>query len=561
MLAIYCRISKKKEEGIDTSIEVQKNMGLLFANKIDELYRVYKDEGISGQKDEEDRPAFAQMLQDIKKGDITGVWVYDQSRIERSPRIWHLFVYIINEHKVKYFPAGVDTDLDDPHTELVTGILSLTNKMFAKLTGQKVKKSLEANIGRGKYHGMTAFGYRKDDKGYLKIDKAQSEVIKRIFKLSLEGIGSYTIANILNENKVPTKYNDFEGVIKKKDSYTKEVTPFNKKDVKWRGNVVYDIITNTIYKGKLKWGGIYYDAPAIITTEHWQEVNDNLEKNKKKVGKREEYNYLLNGIIVCENCGKPMRGKKREKGSDSAYKCGGGMGCRGMSIEKLETFIIKHLFYSKELRKLLNEFPSVGGFKNKTLNLKLENKNAELNQVNNLLKKMLTIVDEAEDEDLFASRFKQARQRKIKLTKEITDLEKEISEMGSNFAINNFNKLADNFSVDQPFENVKVSIHSLIKEIKIGHFKKAKGGYFIIRLEYKRFEDVSIFTSDYQLMKWNWIQHYRNGFTNSEEKKDDLELFEYLNSSEVPKEFDGYETTSIMHDQIIFTKDEMITFN
>lgn len=355
MLAIYCRISKKKEEGVDTSIASQKKQGISFAAAKGLPYTVYIDEGISGQKGVDDRLGFAQMLQDIKNNKITSVWVLEQSSIERNPEIWHPFVYLIVEKKVDYYPSGVLTNLNDATTEFITGIMSLTNKMFAKLTGSKVSKSIRDNLEMGKYHGMTAYGYMKNEKGVLVINEEQAKVIRRMYELSLSGIGSYTIARMLNDEGVPTKYSAYKGVISKKDKYTKETTAFDKKAVKWRGNVVYDMITNTIYKGKLKLKDEFYDVPAIIIPEHWQEVNDNLEKNKKKVGKREEYKYLLNGIIHCENCGKPMRGKKREKGKDSAYKCGGGMKCRGMNIEKLETFVIKHLFQSKALKDLLND--------------------------------------------------------------------------------------------------------------------------------------------------------------------------------------------------------------
>ncbi|PZO23589.1 MAG: hypothetical protein DCE86_17565, partial [Flavobacteriaceae bacterium] len=494
----------------------------------------------------------------------SGVWVLDQSRLERNPRIWHLFVYVVTENKVKYYPAGVETDLDDPVTEMVTGVMSLTNKLFAKLTGKKVKDSLELNISKGKYHGMTAYGYRKDIDSKLCIDETQSEVVKRIFKLSLEGIGTYTIANILNSENIPTKYNAFEGVLKKKDRYTKEITPFNKKDVKWRGNVVYDIITNTIYKGKLKWGNEYFDAPAILTSEYWQEVNDNLERNKKKVGKREEYKYLLNGLIICENCGKPMRGKKREKGSDSAYKCGGGMNCRGMSIEKLETFIIKHLFQSKTLKEILNQSPATGNEILEDLKSKIERKKGEFKSVSKLLNRLTMIDqdDEIEADDDFMAKYKETRLRKKKLQDDIANLEKELDESDSNFAINHYNNIVDGFTIKQGFDIVKASIHSLIQSIRIGYFKQEKGGYFILRLEYKRFGDVSLFTTNHQLFKWIWAEHHRDGFTNKDDEAQDKELFEYLHGEEAPADFAGFESVSVMAgEQVVLSKDELISFN
>ncbi len=55
-------------------------------------------------------------------------------------------------------------------------------------------------------------------------------------------------------------------------------------------------------------------VPAIIDEATWDRVNKNLEENKKNPGKRDEYHYLLNGLVFCGICGKEYRGKKRLKG-------------------------------------------------------------------------------------------------------------------------------------------------------------------------------------------------------------------------------------------------------
>lgn len=88
-------------------------------------------------------------------------------------------------------------------------------------------------------------------------------------------------------------------------------------------NVVYLILVNQIYKGIRKWNGGENETkvPAIINETIWDSVNKNLEENRKKSGKRDEYHYLLNGLVFCGICGKEYRGKKRLKGRDNAYKC------------------------------------------------------------------------------------------------------------------------------------------------------------------------------------------------------------------------------------------------
>jgi DNA invertase Pin-like site-specific DNA recombinase len=108
MIGIYTRISGNKEDGKDTSIEIQTELGIAFAKRIGLPYKVYTDIGISGAKDEiEDRPEFALLLNDIKKDIITGVWVLEQARLERSPSVWQLFQLIAIDKETKYYPNSV----------------------------------------------------------------------------------------------------------------------------------------------------------------------------------------------------------------------------------------------------------------------------------------------------------------------------------------------------------------------------------------------------------------------------------------------------------------------
>jgi site-specific DNA recombinase len=124
------------------------------------------------------------------------------------------------------------------------------------------------------------------------------------------------------------------------------------------------MIINPIYKGKRKWNKEYFDIPeSIIDPEFWDKVNLNLKKNKKNAGKKTRYHYLLNGLVYCGNCGNEYRGKKRLKGRDNAYKCKGKHShyrtcedSRGLSIPRLETFIIKHLFISRDFSVLFKFF-------------------------------------------------------------------------------------------------------------------------------------------------------------------------------------------------------------
>ena len=578
MIGIYCRISKKKEAGRDVSIEVQKRHGIKFAKSLGIKYQLYIDEGISGTEEKlNDRPAFALLLDAINNKVINIVYCYDQSRIERSSRIWDMFLSITIENKCKYYPNGVFLDLDVPENAFYTKMMSIANELFATVTGIKVKETIYTNAIKGKTHGLTAYGYLKGKDGKFEINEEQAEVIKRIYKMSLDGIGTYTIANILNKEKIPTRFNQYEGQIKRKDSYTNQITLFNKKDIVWRGNVVHDMIRNPIYKGQRRWGDELVSVPQIVSEEYWQDVNDNLQKNKKNAGKREEYHYLLNGLVYCEECGSEFRGKKRLKGKDSAYKCIGksrsNITCksRGISISKLETFIIHHLFISKDLQKYLSNLS--------TSNVDTDNLKNKLTTLKKKLKKLIRVEQTAYDhlldpdfqnDEVIKEKLKSTK-KEIKDNKQTIEiLENQLIERDENSRIKRINNTMNTYQLDASFDDTKRLVHSLIKKITIKHNYNlnSKGGNFLILVEYRGFDESSMFMTTWQANKWYLTGYKRSKAITKEDLEEDIDLYEFLieqsgKKAKVPENFEGFEASSSSANQSIIElkKDELINFD
>ena len=578
MIGIYCRISKHKGEGKDVSIETQMQEGIAFA-KVEGLeFKTYVDRGISGTKEEvKDRPEFAIMLDDIKKGTITKVYCFDQSRIERNNRIWNLFTYAMLKYKCKYYPGGKFLDLDIAENKLYTGILSLTNEFFATLTGQKVKLAHTANSLKGKSHGITAYGYMRDKDGYLTINEEQAMVVKKIFQMSGSGIGVYTIAKTLNKELVPTKFNNYKGEFKRKDNYTKQITAYNKDDVRWRGNVVHDLIKNSIYKGTRKWNGGENETkvPAIVDESTWDQVNMNLKNNKKNVGKRDEYHYLLNGLVFCGICGKEYRGKKRLKGRDNAYKCKSklrnALSCtsRALSIPKLETFIIKHLFISKYLQEYLTGL-SVNKEEIDELTVKLDQLKKELER-NKKVEKLAydRLLDPDYMDDPKIKERLTAVKKKIQENEQaIVLLENKLIEKDEKNRAKSVKNTIGKYKLTAGFDDTKALVHSLIKKITIQHNNKkdSKGGYFLVKIEYSGFDETSIFMTDWQALKWYQMSHYRQRSITEENMVDDKELLKYFlkasgKKAKVPDDFNGSEVYSPGGDIIELDKNELIYFD
>lgn len=597
-IAIYCRRSKPNSSGTSQSVASQKELGIDFAAKEGQDYEVFIDEGISGTKDDiYERPGFAEMLDRIKKGEINKVYCIDQSRIERNNNIWNLFVGIMLDAECLYYPSGRFFDLADDNNIFIAGVLSQANQLYASLTSKKVKLANKRNAEQGKTHGIVAYGYQRGEDGKFEINEEQAKTVRRIYKLSAQGKGAYTIANILNKDKVPTKFNSYDGKIKRVDKYTGRETYFDKSDVKWRGNVVLDMIRNPIYKGLYVWGDseIKLDV-AIISEKEWDSVIANLANNKKKVGRRDEYNYLLNGLIFCDDCGSEFRGKKRLKGSDMAYKCKGKRypetkcSSRGINIPRIETFILKHLFESKQLRELLITLPNDKNEKD-VLNELLEKKKNELQRANSIVQngQKLLLQEGFEEDSSLLEEVRKAKERRYNLEDDIHVLEEKIEQRNTNYRQERAKNLIDNTKLDDGFEKIKRAVHLLVERIDIKHQKMEKGGVYLFSIKYRDFEEYSNFMTDWKGLKWHWLSRYRKQSTNKTELEEDREeleaLYEFhgieltdesirefqnasgLSDEEVSKmdyrssNFKGTEQVIAMHEVIELDKNELVDFD
>lgn len=583
MLGIYTRISGKKKDGKDTSIEIQSAEGIKVAMRLKMQYKLYVDEGLSGTLDDVDgRPAFADMMRDIDKDKIKAVFVFDQARLERNTNIWQMFQFQVIKKDVKFYINGVETDLSDPSIKFATGILSLTNQLFAEQTRMKVGRTFDLRASKGLTHGVLPYGYKKGIDGKYEINETEAAVVRRIFNLSLEGIGTYTIANILNDEGVLTKYRNIGGkeTYVRFDKYTGEATTFKRTEIIWRGTVVYGMIRNSIYKGIRTWNKVPKGKKETITAsilpiidpELFDKVNRNLINNKQKAGKKSEFNYLLNGLITCGYCGKEYRGKKRLATKDSAYKCSSIGKCpdsRGISIIRLENFIINHLFIDKNLKELLLDLPEnntqINSLKNKLI--KVEN---ELKNKTSLRDKYLNWLDDEELEGDVAviDKYKKTKREVEVLQNNIEILKLQILESDNQFAKMRIENAANEFQLTKGFDDTKRLIHSIIDKITINHVKKERGGNFYVEIKYKGFEEYSLFMTNWLAIEWNWLSYYRSKANNEQQLIEDMEQskalldFQGIEYSDADFEgFEGNESVTGMHDLIVLDNANLISFN
>lgn len=594
MLGIYCRTSKSREEKY--TLDNQREAGIKCAGKLGLGFRVYVDDGISGTLDESVRDGLSDLFRDIKENEITHVYCIDQSRIERDTRTWEFFVAICINNNIGYYPGGSYFDLNSATNIMFAKLMSVVNAYYSEITSKKVRLANAKKVLEGKTHGMKPYGYKRDSKNNFEIYEPEAKYVRLMYKLSLKGMGTYTIANYLNDKKIPTKFSgNFKGEIKRKNKYSKEKTFFDKSKIRWRGNVVYDILKNEIYKGVRKWNryedkmeliagklekkkviaeSIVSTAPIIVSPDLWEKVNQNFVDNKKNVGKKAQYKYLLNELVYCVDCSRQFVGKKRLASGDNAYKCKGKIyphphckNSRGININKLDSFIIKHLFKSKSLKKMLLAVPEKPNEKN-GLQRRIVNERKKLKDIEvslklgykRLLNPKFTNDKFIEDE---VETLKNSLFRQNKLLEE---LDQSLLLMEVNARKKQTKDLIGSYIDGIDFEKLRNLIHSLIEWILIKHQKRnGKTGFFIIQIKYKGYDEISHFITDWKANDWYWTQHYKSNKKTTisfKDKQEHIEAYDHydFDSKITERQWQELQNSNI-YEAISLSEHEIVYFD
>ena len=394
MIAIYCRISQDRKNQVSTEVQAEK--GIEYANKLKLNHKLYIDKGYSGTT--HDRPNLIKLLKDIEKKVITDIWVYDQSRLERSIEVKIYLFSIINKHNVNVHINNSLLVLD-AQTESLLNIMSVVNGMYVGITKEKVINSIKLNVQRGQIHGVTPYGYTSDENKKYIIDNNEADVVKEIYRLSINGVGTNKIAETLNNRGVLTPYNKLNGTLTttNRNNVLKPTKTINKKDIKWSGNTIRSIIKNPFYKGVRVFKNMEYEVPSIFSAEYWQVVNDNLQRNRSNSGKVVTHNYKLKGFLTCGVCGRNYYGRTRVNLKDNFYMCSSkrfkelNCGNRSINIKFLDN-LADYFIKEKQYQHIID---------NASYLTKQENNIQELtelkNQLNDILKRKNNLIDAIED--------------------------------------------------------------------------------------------------------------------------------------------------------------------
>lgn len=336
--ALYERLSRDDDQvGDSNSIVNQKKYLESYAEQKGYTNcRHYTDDGWSGGNF--DRPAWKQLVSDIESGNVAHVIVKDMSRISRDYLQTGFYTEVMfRQHGVHFVAIANSVDSNDRNSNEFAPFLNIMNEWYLRDLSRKQKTAIRVKGESGKPTTNNAiYGYKKDpnDKNKWLIDEEAAAVVRRIFRLTIEGKGPYDIARILYDDKVETPAVYFGkrgiGVWKNKEEFT---NLYN-----WSGFIVGQILSKPEYMGHTvnfrshkasykdktsvknpKEGWLIFENTheAVVDKETW-ELAQKLRKTPRRIDTLGEANPLT-GLLFCADCGAKMYNHRTKGGGKKPY--------------------------------------------------------------------------------------------------------------------------------------------------------------------------------------------------------------------------------------------------
>ena len=321
---LYPRVSTEDQSRFGHSLDEQEDrLKKLCEFKDYEIYKVYREEGVSAK--DTNRPKFKEMIQDMKDGKINKIVVYKLDRLTRSIQDLENICKMLEEYNCDLESVAEEINTGNANGKFFIRMLTILAQLEIERTSERTKFGLIGAAKKGHISGQPALGYTKKDKSKkLVIDELESDVVKRIFSMYLEGSSVCHICEIFNEENVLNKH--------------------------WATTTVDKILSNKIYIGSIEHGKrnkkntqIFEDVvPVIIDKTTFECVQKRKEKNIKNYKRKRTYIFMQK--ILCPKCHKIMGGESSTSGTGDKhiyYKCN----CckRRISEKKIESELMKFL--------------------------------------------------------------------------------------------------------------------------------------------------------------------------------------------------------------------------
>ena len=294
---IYKRVSTldQKREGFSLP-EQEEKLREFCKFKGYDIYKVYEDAGISAKNDK--RPAYQEMIQDIKDKKINVIVAYKLDRLTRSVYDIEKLMKFVNDNDCDIDCMADESNTTTSNGRMVMRIMTSVSQNEIEKCSERTKFGMVGAIKSGHIPNRSPLGFTRDNKKLVP-DLLTKDIIVRVFDLYLEGKSHQTIANIFNKEQVLNKTN-------------------------WYDSTIQKILSNELYKGDFVNGKrtkhpIYYEnvVEPIVSKEKWNNCQSQKLRNARHYERTGT--YLFTNKLKCSKCGRFLGGSATTKKNGKKY--------------------------------------------------------------------------------------------------------------------------------------------------------------------------------------------------------------------------------------------------
>ena len=294
---IYIRVSTfdQAREGFSLG-EQEERLKEFCKFKRYNIYKVYQDAGISAKNDK--RPAYQEMIEDVKKGNINVIVALKLDRLTRSVYDIEKLMKFVNDYECDIDCMADESNTTTSNGRMVMRIMTSVSQNEIEKCSERTKFGMAGAIKNGHIPNRTGSGFKRENKKLVP-DPLTKDIIVRIFDLYLEGKSHQAIANIYNKEKVLGKTN-------------------------WYDSTIQKILSNELYKGDYVNGKrtkhpTYYEnvIEPIVSKEKWESCQYQKLRNARHYERTAT--YLFTNKLKCSKCGNFLGGHATTKTNGKKY--------------------------------------------------------------------------------------------------------------------------------------------------------------------------------------------------------------------------------------------------
>ena len=294
---IYIRVSTfdQAREGFSLG-EQEERLKEFCKFKRYNIYKVYQDAGISAKNDK--RPAYQEMIEDVKKGNINVIVALKLDRLTRSVYDIEKLMKFVNDYECDIDCMADESNTTTSNGRMVMRIMTSVSQNEIEKCSERTKFGMAGAIKNGHIPNRTGLGFKRENKKLVP-NPLTKDIIVRIFDLYLESKSHQAIANIYNKEKVLGKTN-------------------------WYDSTIQKILSNELYKGDYVNGKrtkhpTYYEnvIEPIVSKEKWESCQYQKLRNARHYERTAT--YLFTNKLKCSKCGNFLGGHATTKTNGKKY--------------------------------------------------------------------------------------------------------------------------------------------------------------------------------------------------------------------------------------------------